>query len=106
MIKNLFNICFALLAIVNINAQSFWKKTVESKIAQRNGDERTVVPATKTLVLSSMKPWKKFGITLPPHEKTPSPQSIFQNTGGKIQGRRTRNQPHAGTGTGVVFAAN
>lgn len=45
MIKNLFNICFALLAIVNINAQSFWKKTVESKIAQRNGDERTVVPA-------------------------------------------------------------
>lgn len=42
--KNLLILGFLTMFLTDISAQSYWKKTDESKISLRNDDERTVIP--------------------------------------------------------------
>lgn len=65
MIKNLFNISLIVLTIVNVNAQSFWTKTEESKMSLRSGDQRTVVPTKYEVFNLHMQELKNYLVAAP-----------------------------------------
>ena len=44
MIKQIFSLLLLFISLLNLNAQSFWKKADEKRISLRVDDERTIVP--------------------------------------------------------------
>ncbi|MBK9736698.1 MAG: hypothetical protein IPO92_17765 [Saprospiraceae bacterium] len=64
MIKNLFILLTIVLPCV-LDAQSFWKKTEESKIVARSGEERTIVPEKYQTFFLDIKGLKTYLLNAP-----------------------------------------
>ncbi len=62
MIKNFFTLAILIIVNSGLTAQSFWKKTEESNIQQRSGEERSIVPIkykTFSLDMEGLKTYLK-----------------------------------------------
>ena len=44
MIKNLFNLIVLLIPVLSVDAQSFWKKSDESRFQLRSTESRSIIP--------------------------------------------------------------